>query len=283
MTKRISYFLIILLLFFTFNVLLSSPVLAEGYWELSGKEEISFIPIENQTVGWSQEVIEISDGYASCYSIKEECYYERSASWTPPPGKLYPGEKFFPSASIENLESRTYYAEGLSFKMFFQDTSGFGGDIIPHMAIDAGDPIGVPVTGTGEGVVSTKDYGAYGGPPTGIMYIKAQATLGVAELTMGITYVYTWHEGGTAGEGTDIVNETKWKVEGSPVSWIFYKDGTIEAPGLWSGTWELTIDGYVINISQQGLSDSFTVIFSSDGQALTAYKNGEIYKKGSRI
>jgi len=78
----------------------------------------------------------------------------------------------------------------------------------------------------------------------------------------------------------DIVNGTRWSVNGHPVHWVFSADGTVSARGLWNGTWIKTESGYRISITHKGATDSFIVKFSSDGKSFTAYKNGKVYRRG---
>ncbi len=84
-------------------------------------------------------------------------------------------------------------------------------------------------------------------------------------------------------EAPNFVDETKWKVGSHPVPWIFHKNGTVEAPNLWKGTWSKANDTYIVTLTHQGNTDNFEIKFSSDGKTFTAYKNGKVYREGSRL
>ncbi|MEW6277138.1 MAG: hypothetical protein AB1758_00845 [Candidatus Eremiobacterota bacterium] len=79
-----------------------------------------------------------------------------------------------------------------------------------------------------------------------------------------------------------VTDETSWNV-GHPVAWVFHSNGTVEAPGLWSGTWTKNGDDYVVQLTHQGATDRFTVRFSPDGRSFTAYKDGQVYRTGVRV
>jgi hypothetical protein len=78
------------------------------------------------------------------------------------------------------------------------------------------------------------------------------------------------------------IDDTSWIVNGHPVPWVFHKGGTVEAPGLWKGTWVQTADGFEVTLGHQGATDRFLVKISADGKTLTAYKNGQVYRSGVR-
>ncbi len=80
-----------------------------------------------------------------------------------------------------------------------------------------------------------------------------------------------------------IVNDTSWRVNNHPVPWVFHANGTVEAPGLWKGTWTKSGDGYNVTLTHQGATDSFTVKFNPDGRTFTAFKGGSTYRNGVRI
>ena len=86
--------------------------------------------------------------------------------------------------------------------------------------------------------------------------------------------------GGSNSAPRDEVNETRWTVNGHPVPWVFHGNGTVDAAGLWNGTWTLVQDGYQVNIG--GGADRFVVRFSADRQSFQAFKSGQLYRQGVR-
>lgn len=87
--------------------------------------------------------------------------------------------------------------------------------------------------------------------------------------------------GAAAPQGAPV-NESAWSVGGHPVHWVFHANGTVEAPGLWKGTWKSAGDGVEVTLSHQGASDTFLVKFARDGESFTAYKGGAVYRNGVR-
>ncbi len=91
-------------------------------------------------------------------------------------------------------------------------------------------------------------------------------------------------DGGAAALGGSIMTqETSWIVDHHPVPWVFHKDGIVEAPGLWKGTWTIKGSNLLhMTLTHQGASDEFDVRFDADGKSFEAIKNGQVYRHGVR-
>ncbi|XZN93406.1 MAG: serine/threonine protein kinase [Microcoleus sp.] len=90
-----------------------------------------------------------------------------------------------------------------------------------------------------------------------------------------------------------MVNNTLWRVGVEPgfyhsVPWRFSADGTVSASNLWRGVWKKSnvrarsIEVHII-MYQNGDTDSFSVMFSPDGQSFTAFKEGKEYRFAKRM
>ncbi|MEG4803303.1 serine/threonine-protein kinase [Microcoleus sp. ARI1-B5] len=90
-----------------------------------------------------------------------------------------------------------------------------------------------------------------------------------------------------------MVNNTLWRVGAEPgfyhpVPWRFSADGTVSASNLWRGVWKKSnvrarsIEVHII-MHQNGDTDSFSVMFSPDGQSFTAFKEGKKYRFAERM
>lgn len=94
--------------------------------------------------------------------------------------------------------------------------------------------------------------------------------------------------GGTGPGGTTI-GGSSWSVgvlEGETrhpphqVPWVFHRNGTVEAPGLWTGTWSGKDGQLQVHIVHQGVTDALLVKLGKDGKSFTAFKNGRPYRYG---
>ncbi|MEG4391991.1 serine/threonine-protein kinase [Microcoleus sp. BROC3] len=90
-----------------------------------------------------------------------------------------------------------------------------------------------------------------------------------------------------------MVNNTLWRVGAEPgfyhpVPWRFSADGTVSASNLWRGVWKKSnvrarsIDVRIL-MHENGDTDSFSVMFSPDGQSFTAFKEGKEYRFAEKI
>ncbi|UNU24864.1 serine/threonine protein kinase [Microcoleus vaginatus] len=89
-----------------------------------------------------------------------------------------------------------------------------------------------------------------------------------------------------------MVNNTLWRVGEEPgfyhpVPWRFSADGTVSASNLWGGVWRKSnvrarsIEVHIVYPG--GGTESFSVMFSPDGQSFTAFKEGKEYRFAERI
>jgi len=89
-----------------------------------------------------------------------------------------------------------------------------------------------------------------------------------------------------------MVNNTLWRVGEEPgfyhpAPWRFSADGTVSATYLWRGVWKKSnvrarsIEVHIVH--EGGGTDSFSVMFSPDGQSFTAFKEGKEYRFAERI
>ncbi|MEG4579783.1 protein kinase [Microcoleus sp. MON1_C5] len=89
-----------------------------------------------------------------------------------------------------------------------------------------------------------------------------------------------------------MVNNTLWRVGEEPgfyhpVPWRFSADGTVSASNLWGGVWRKSnvrarsIEVHIVYPG--GGTESFSVMFSRDGQSFTAFKEGKEYRFAERI
>ena len=92
----------------------------------------------------------------------------------------------------------------------------------------------------------------------------------------------TAQQHGAPASAEAVVNETSWSVNGHPVPWVFHPNGTLEAPGLWRGTWVFRAPGQYDVSMNYTVPDAFVVQFSPDGRSFVAYKNGGVYRNGTR-
>jgi hypothetical protein len=78
------------------------------------------------------------------------------------------------------------------------------------------------------------------------------------------------------------VSDSEWNMTEGGI-WTFHADGTFESPTHhWKGSWK-TSGGKKIDASLtiSGVTDSFSIEFSADGNSFIAYKNGSQYRHGA--
>jgi hypothetical protein len=93
-----------------------------------------------------------------------------------------------------------------------------------------------------------------------------------------------------------LVDNTSWAVgelnDGTmvgaaphPVAWVFAKDGTVSAGGIWKGVWASAPDSDTLKVTiimlQGGATDTFEVTFLTSNW-FVATKNGKLYRVGKR-
>lgn len=97
---------------------------------------------------------------------------------------------------------------------------------------------------------------------------------------------------GGAPAPSSSLGGTSWKVgvlDGGrklpphSVPWVFHPNGTVEAPGLWTGTWTPGTDGIQVSIVHQGVSNIFIVRVNPDQKSFIATKNGQPYRHGTLV
>lgn len=67
------------------------------------------------------------------------------------------------------------------------------------------------------------------------------------------------------------------------VPWVFHENGTVEAKGLWQGTWRAVGDAIGMEMTHMGRTSRFTVVLGADGYTFTGYENGVPFRHGRLV
>ncbi|HNV68457.1 MAG TPA: hypothetical protein PKO06_02085 [Candidatus Ozemobacteraceae bacterium] len=277
------------------SLAVTAPAAAEGYWELVDTKLID----KTQREGTWIKVRRHTDRYVEYEGVlpgsAPKVY---RAEWNPPARILIPDGQVLTAvaAIIVSVPPALNHDAGLDVGCCFEHT-GIG----PGVS-----------SGSGIGGAFAKFGGRAPGKSSDKKIIKApkkefgdkqgrmvfNVSVGNGFDNLGATFVYQW-KGGPAPKpgvigGDDQPDDqpedqpedkntdnTAWSV-GHPVPWVFHPDGTIDAKGLWNGTWVRSGNDYTVTIEHMGVKDTFTVRFSADGRSFTAYKDGQTYRQGLR-
>lgn len=271
---------------------IAGPVAAEGYWKLVDTQLVDGTKREGTWIRVLHHTPSLVDyeGLASGWGPK---VYQ--ATWAPPAETLIPDGPVLTevTAKIVSVPPALNHNAGLNVGCGFE-----------HFGIELGYSSGSGIEGARAEIVDRapgtrsdkkiiKAPKQEFGDAEGRMLFNVSVNNGFDKL--GATFVYQWVGGPPPKSGTgqtglppvpppsgdEITNNTAWTV-GHPVPWVFHPDGTIDAKGLWQGTWVREGNAYTVTIEHMGVKDTFTVQFSADGRSFTAFKDGEIYRRGVR-
>ncbi len=268
---------------------------AEGYWKLVDTKLIDL----TQTPGTTVKIRRHTNSFVEYESLLPGAASKvYRASWTPPAEILIPDGPVLTkvTATIVSVPPNLNHNAGIYIGCAFE-----------HFGIGPGASSGSGIGGAGAEIVGRapgtrsdkkiiKAPRREFGDGQGRMEFNVDVGNGIGKL--GATYVYKWIEGrpprinqskpdvdndddSSSSSADKNTNNTAWNV-GHPTPWVFHPDGTIEAKGLWQGTWTRNGNDYNVTIVHMGVKDSFTVRFSQDGRSFTAYKDGQTYRQGVR-
>ncbi|MBI4864194.1 MAG: discoidin domain-containing protein [Candidatus Riflebacteria bacterium] len=211
---------------------------ADGYWDLTGTSKVDKSGREDQWVGTTMTLSDGNITYSTSFlGVSPNTYYERIATWAPPPGVLVPGKTLSLTLMVRNGKTKTQFGEcgAISAALpeaFLQPADGSPENV--RLCREQGE--GARSTKVVSGIVPNR---IEPGKMEVIVYVNSGGGPGGGEFH----YVYTWREGTP------------------PTPTASSRPAPTTTPNL-AGDW--TLDGHAVSITQE--PDGSLIITDPKGQ-----------------